>query len=79
MKFTIKNNKFYLNDVKLDKLISYSIVANINRTKLTIELIVDDVEIDSLMSERRNESEKSTNNYNRCVYCKKNNRPRKRA
>ena len=71
MKFTIKNNKFYLNDVKLDKLISYSIVANINRTKLTIELIVDDVEIDSLMSERRNESEKSTNNYNRCVYCKK--------
>lgn len=63
MKFTIKNNKFYLNDVKLDKLISYSIEANVDRTKLTIELIVDDVEIDSLMSERRNESEKSTNNY----------------
>lgn len=63
MKFTIKNNKFYLNDVKLDKLIRYSIEANVDRTKLTIELIVDDVEIDSLMSERRNESEKSTNNY----------------
>ena len=63
MKFTIKNNKFYLNDVKLDKLISYSIVADINRTKLTIELIVDDVEIDSIISERRNESEKFTNNY----------------
>ena len=76
MKFTINNNKFYLNDVKLDKLISYSIVADINRTKLTIELIVDDVEIDSLMSERRNESEKSTNNYSWCIYCKKNNRPR---
>ena len=29
--------------------------------------------------ERRSESEKSTNNYNRCVYCKKNNRPRKWA
>ena len=52
MKFTINNNKFYLNDVKLDKLISYSIVADINRTKLTIELIVDDVEIDSIMGER---------------------------
>ena len=76
MKFTINNNKFYLNDVKLDKLISYSIVADGNRTKLTIELIVDDVEIDSLMSERRNESEKSTNNYSWCIYCKKNNRPR---
>ena len=63
MKFTINNNKFYLNDVKLDKLISYTIVADTNRTKLTIELIVDDVEIDSLMSERRNESEKSTDNY----------------
>ena len=63
MKFTINNNKFYLNDVKLDKLISYSFVADINRTKLTIELIVDDVEIDSIMSERRNESEKSTDNY----------------
>ena len=63
MKFTINNNKFYLNDVKLDKLISYSIVADINRTKLTIELIVDDVEIDSIMRERRSENEKSTNNY----------------
>ena len=63
MKFTINNNKFYLNDVKLDKLISYSIVADINRTKLTIELIVDDIEIDSIARERRNESEKSTNNY----------------
>lgn len=63
MKFTINNNKFYLNDVKLDKLISYSIVADINRTKLTIELIVDDVEIDSIARERRNESEKFTNNY----------------
>ena len=63
MKFTINNNKFYLNDVKLDKLISYTIVADTNRTKLTIELILDDVEIDSLMSERRNESEKSTDNY----------------
>ena len=55
MKFTINNNKFYLNDVKLDKLISYSIEANVDRTKLTIELIVDDVEIDSLMSESINE------------------------
>ena len=63
MKFTINNNKFYLNDVKLDKLISYSIEANVDRTKLTIELIVDDVEIDSIISERRNESEKFTNNY----------------
>lgn len=63
MKFTINNNEFYLNDVKLDKLISYSIVADTNRTKLTIELIVDDVEIDSIMSKRRSESEKSTNNY----------------
>jgi len=63
MKFTINNNKFYLNDVKLDKLISYSIVADTNRTKLTIELIVDDVEIDSIARERRNESEKFTNNY----------------
>lgn len=52
MKFTINNNKFYLNDVKLDKLISYSIVADINRTKLTIELIVDDVEIDSIASKK---------------------------
>jgi len=63
MKFTINNNKFYLNDVKLDKLISYSIVADTNRTKLTIELIVDDIEIDSIARERRNESEKFTNNY----------------
>lgn len=63
MKFTINNNEFYLNDVKLDKLISYSIVADTNRTKLTIELIIDDVEIDSIASKRRSESEKSTNNY----------------
>ena len=55
MKFTYNNYEFYLNDVKLDKLISYSIVADGNRTKLTIELIVDDVEIDSLMSESINE------------------------
>ena len=53
MKFIINNNEFYLNGVKLDKLISYSIVADNNRTKLTIELILDDVEIDSIMSERR--------------------------
>lgn len=79
MKFTINNNKFYLNDVKLDKLLSYTIVADINRTKLTIELIVDDVEIDSIMSERRNEDEKTTTNHRQCVYCKKNNRPRKRT
>ena len=52
MKFTIKNNEFYLNDVKLDKLISYSIEANVDRTKLTIELIVDDVEIDSIASKK---------------------------
>lgn len=52
MKFTINNNKFYLNDVKLDKLISYSIVADIDRTKLTIELIVDDIEIDSIASKK---------------------------
>lgn len=52
MKFTIKNNEFYLNDVKLDKLISYSIEANVDRTKLTIELIVDDIEIDSIASKR---------------------------
>ena len=71
MKFTINNNKFYLNDVKLDKLISYSIEANVDRTKLTIELIVDDVEIDSIMSERRNEDEKTTTNHRQCVYCKK--------
>ena len=52
MKFTINKNEFYLNDIKLDKLISYSIDADTNRTKLTIELIVDDVEIDSIASER---------------------------
>ena len=52
MKFTIKNNEFYLNDVKLDKLISYTIDADTNRTKLTIELIVDDAEIDSIASKR---------------------------
>ena len=46
MKFTINNNEFYLNDIKLDKLISYTIVADTNRTKLTIELIADDVEIE---------------------------------
>lgn len=51
MKFTINNNEFYLNDVKLDKLISYSIEADTNRTKLTIELIVDDVEIETRRSE----------------------------
>jgi hypothetical protein len=57
MKFTINNSEFYLNDIKLEKLISYSIVADINRTKLTIELIVDDVEIETRRSEdgkRRN-------------------------
>ena len=52
MKFTINNNKFYLNDVKLDKLISYTIVADTDRTKLTIELIVDDIEIDSIESKK---------------------------
>ena len=52
MKFTINNNEFYLNDVKLDKLISYNIEADNDRTKLTIELIIDDVEIDSIMRER---------------------------
>ena len=52
MKFTINNNEFYLNDIKLDKLISYTIDADTNRTKLTIELIVYDVEIDSITSER---------------------------
>ena len=52
MKFTINNNEFYLNGVKLDKLLSYSIVADTNRTKLTIELIVDDVEIDSIASKK---------------------------
>lgn len=56
MKFTIINNEFYLNDVKLDKLISYTIVADNNRTKLTIELIVDDVEINSIMSEKLSDS-----------------------
>lgn len=52
MKFTINNNEFYLNDVKLEKLISYSINADSDKIKLTIELIVDDVEIDSIMSEK---------------------------
>ena len=52
MKFTIINNEFYLNDVKLDKLISYSIEADTDRTKLTIELILDGVEIDSIMSKK---------------------------
>ena len=52
MKFTINNNEFYLNDVKLDKLISYSIDADTDRTKLTIELIVDDIEINSNMSKK---------------------------
>lgn len=52
MKFTINNNEFYLNGVKLDKLIRYSINADYDRTKLTIELIVDDVEINSIMSEK---------------------------
>ena len=52
MKFTINNNEFYLNDVKLDKLISYSIEADNDRTKLTIELIIDDVEIDSIASKK---------------------------
>lgn len=61
MKFTIINNEFYLNDVKLDKLISYSIEADNDRTKLTIELILDDVEIDSIMSKRRNEDGKRRN------------------
>jgi hypothetical protein len=51
MKFTINNNEFYLNDVKLDKLISYSIEADNDRTKLTIELIVDDVEIETRRKE----------------------------
>ena len=58
MKFTIINNEFYLNDVKLDKLISYSIDADTDRTKLTIELILDDVEIDSIMSKRRTRMER---------------------
>lgn len=52
MKFTINNNEFYLNDVKLDKLISYSIDADNDKTKLTIELIVDDIEINSIMSKK---------------------------
>lgn len=52
MKFIINNNEFYLNDVKLDKLISYSIEADNDRTKLTIELIIDDVEIDSIASKK---------------------------
>jgi hypothetical protein len=56
MKFTIINNEFYLNDVKLDKLISYSVDSDNDRTKLTIELIVDDVEIDSIMSKKLSDS-----------------------
>ena len=52
MKFIINNNEFYLNDVKLDKLISYSIEADNDRTKLTIELIIDDVVIDSIASKK---------------------------
>jgi hypothetical protein len=61
VKFTINNNEFYLNDVKLEKLISYSIDADSDKIKLTIELIVDDVEIDSIMSERRNGDGKRRN------------------
>ena len=61
MKFTIINNEFYLNDVKLDKLISYSVDSDNDRTKLTIELIVDDVEINSIMRERRNGDGKRRN------------------
>ena len=57
MKFTINNSEFYLNDIKLDKLISYTIDADTNRTKLTIELIVDDVEIET----RRREDGKRRN------------------
>ena len=52
MKFTIINNEFYLNDVKLEKLISYSIDADNDKTKLTIELIVDDIEINSIASKK---------------------------
>ena len=52
MKFTIINNEFYLNDVKLEKLISYSIDADNDKTKLTIELIVDDIEINSITSKK---------------------------
>ena len=55
MKFTINNNEFYLNDVKLDKLISYTLEADNDRTKLTIELIVDDVEIDSIITRERSD------------------------
>lgn len=61
MKFTIINNEFYLNDIKLDKLINYTINADYDRTKLTIELIVDDVEINSIMRERRNGDGKRRN------------------
>lgn len=61
MKFTINNKEFYLNDIKLEKIISYNIDANNDRTKLTIELIVDDVEIDSIMSKRRNRDGKRRN------------------
>lgn len=56
MKFTINNNEFYLNDVKLDRLISYTLEADNAKTKLTIELIVDDVEINSIMSEKLSDS-----------------------
>lgn len=55
MKFTINNNEFYLNDVKLDKLISYTLEADNAKTKLTIELIVDDVEIDSIITRERSD------------------------
>ena len=49
MKFTINNNKFYLNDVKLDKLISYSIEANVDRTKLTVKIArVLDIDLNKL-------------------------------
>lgn len=61
MKFTINNKEFYLNDIKLEKIISYTIDSDNDRTKLTIELIVDDVEIYSIMSERRNGDGKRRN------------------
>lgn len=47
MKFAIKDNKYYLNETKLEKLISYNIDSDNGRTKLTIELILDDLEINS--------------------------------
>ena len=65
MKLTIKNNEFYLNDVKLDKLISYSIDANVDRTKLTIELILDDIEIEKGGKKHGNELRKTYRKYNR--------------